>query len=535
MNGQVNLNSSEISSAISILSSSASALEGDALSAISSDFAPLTSCGLFTSGLATIKSNIETIVTNEKNFVSSLQAHLTQMETQETDITNYIGGYSGGYSGGSSSGGSSGSSGGSGSASTYQQSTVEEVSKGKKISTEEVTASVSELSYETAKKLLEDIAAKAKEYNTTLTELLLNPEKSGLLYEILKKLNGDTDGNIDTTSTDDTTKIQKTLLTQLAGLDNNPFAELTENSILKCMKYLSEFAKSKGLSLSELLYDDANTAKYMIALRNLYDGKALENYTPTQEEVNAAKAYIDEIATSENTTVDSLLSSTKNVGKLKKYTKTEVIKKTETTETTGQPAGQTPSTTVDVSSLPKAGENTSTWNTLNGEWIVPTTKTSVASYASYVASSKICQTNDTSKYGDKCLSFAETHAYALYTGNTSDSADRASSYPHSGAFTSWFSDSKEETLKKIYEEVVNGKPVVIQVNGNKQGTSRHFVTVVGFKSSVTDVNKLTEQDLLIIDSWDGQTERMDTSTSRFLTTGAACHKNYTGYYLRILK
>ena len=534
MNGQINLNSTEISSAISILSSSSSALEGDALSAINSDFAPLVSCGLFTSGLATLKSNIETIVTNEKNFISSLQSHLTQMETQENDISNYIGGYSSGYSssGTSTSGGSTST----GTTSTYQESTTEEVTHGKKVSTEEITASVSGLKYETAKQLLEDIAAKAKEYNTTLTELLLNPEKSGLLYEILKKINGDTDGNIDTTSTDDTNNIQKTLLTQLAGLDNNPFAELTEKSILKCMKYLSEFAKSKGLTISELLFDDANAAKYMIALRNLYDGKALENYTPTQEEINAAKAYIDEIATSEGVTVDSLLSSTKNVGKLKKFTKTEIIKKTEEPqETTGQPQGTDSSTTVDVSSLPQAGENTSTWNTLNGEWVVPTTKVSVASYASYVASNKICQTNDTSKYGDKCLSFAETHAYAMYTGNTSDSADRASSYPHSGAFTSWFSDSKEETLKKIYEEVVNGKPVVIQVNGNKQGTSRHFVTVVGFKSSVTDVNKLTEQDLLIIDSWDGQTERMDTSTSRFLTTGAACHKNYTGYYLRILK
>ena len=152
MNGQINLNSTEISSAISILSSSSSALEGDALSAINSDFAPLVSCGLFTSGLATLKSNIETIVTNEKNFISSLQSHLTQMETQENDISNYIGGYSSGYSssGTSTSGGSTST----GTTSTYQESTTEEVTHGKKVSTEEITASVSGLKYETAKSFI---------------------------------------------------------------------------------------------------------------------------------------------------------------------------------------------------------------------------------------------------------------------------------------------------------------------------------------------------------------------------------------------
>ena len=82
---------------------------------------------------------------------------------------------------------------------------------------------------------------------------------------------------------------------------------------------------------------------------------------------------------------------------------------------------------------------------------------------------------------------------------------------------------------------MSGRPVVLQVNGNKAGTSRHFVTVVGFKDVITDPTKLTEKDLLIIDSWDGKIERMDTSTSRFMTSGADCHKDYSGYRLRVLK
>ena len=95
-------------------------------------------------------------------------------------------------------------------------------------------------------------------------------------------------------------------------------------------------------------------------------------------------------------------------------------------------------------------------------------------------------------------------------------------------------DNKSEALKKIYSEIRNGNPVVLQVNGNTQGTVRHFVTVVGYNNNVKSASELTEKDLLIVDSWDGQLERMDTSTSRFMTTGAQCHKTkYSGYYLRV--
>ena len=75
----------------------------------------------------------------------------------------------------------------------------------------------------------------------------------------------------------------------------------------------------------------------------------------------------------------------------------------------------------------------------------------------------------------------------------------------------------------------------MQVNGNKAGTSRHFVTVVGIKSDVKSADQVQESDLLILDSWDCQLERMDTNTSRFMTTGKDTNKSYSGYYLRIMK
>ena len=98
-------------------------------------------------------------------------------------------------------------------------------------------------------------------------------------------------------------------------------------------------------------------------------------------------------------------------------------------------------------------------------------------------------------------------------------------------FNGYENDDKGAVLTNIYNELVQGKPVIIQVNGNKAGTSRHYVTVVGFKKDVRSARDLEESDLLIIDSWDGKLEPMGEQGSRFMVTGAACHKKYSGYQM----
>ena len=545
--GQININSADVESAISMINSAKTSLEGEAKASVTNGFTALESVGLFSGGLSQIKANVDKVIASLSSFSSALSSHLSSIKAQEDQNDNYIRSYSNG--GGSSGYNSSNAS------STYSDADTNEVDKGNKISDTELATFIAEMEVDTAKTLLESLEKQAEEYGTTITELLLNPEKSGLLVEILKKLCGDSNGNIDTTSTNITNLIQKILLTKLVGYDDDAFASLKSSNLLSSMKYLSEFAKENDLSLHELVYDEKNAGLLIVGIKKLYDGVELDNYKPTTAEVNSTKEFIDAVAKKNNTTADELLSSSKNKDEIIETTETKIIKQSENenNNSSGENSsgensnsegnnnnnnnnngGGAAAAPVDVSNLPAVGEHTSSWQTLGETWVVCTTAASVPSYSSY-CNGRIAQNVDTSKFGDKCLSFAETHAYAMYTGNTGDTAERASNYPHSGAFTSWFSDSLEETLQMVYSQIVSGKPVVIQVNGNKQGTSRHFVTVVGFKSSVTEANKLTAQDLLIIDSWDGQTERMDQSNSRFLTTGAACHKNYTGYYLRILK
>ncbi len=182
------------------------------------------------------------------------------------------------------------------------------------------------------------------------------------------------------------------------------------------------------------------------------------------------------------------------------------------------------------------GDNTKVVSMLDGNWVVADTKYDLSAYASYISNSGVRQNIDTAKYGDSCLAFSYVHAYDLFTGNK-DSAAAAGNYAHASCFQDYINDDKSAVLSKIYDEIMNGRPVVLQVNGNKQGTSRHFVTVVGFKEGVTSGSDLQESDLLIVDSWDGKVERMDTSSSRFMTTGKAVGwgNEYTGYRLRVLK
>ncbi len=171
----------------------------------------------------------------------------------------------------------------------------------------------------------------------------------------------------------------------------------------------------------------------------------------------------------------------------------------------------------------------------DGEYDVVQAGIPLKQFASTMQSKGIFQGANPSKYGDKCLSFAYFHAYALYTGDTSGNGDTGMSYTRAGKFKEYDNNNKQEVLKIVYSELKAGRPLVIQVNGNKAGTSRHYVTVVGVKKGVT-ASTIQETDLLIFDSYQGTVRKIDGKPgSRFLVTGAACHKKYSGYQIYYLK
>ena len=172
---------------------------------------------------------------------------------------------------------------------------------------------------------------------------------------------------------------------------------------------------------------------------------------------------------------------------------------------------------------------------LDCNWKVVNTAYKIEDYYNHVQNNGICQDSDPGSFGDYCLAFAYIHSSNMKNGSGNDAASAALNYVHAGEFETYITDDKSQMLSKVYEELNKGNPVILQVNGNSQGTSRHFVSVVGYKNTVTSAADLKETDLLILDSWDGELERMDTTGSRFLTTGASCGKDYSGYRLQVLK
>ena len=178
--------------------------------------------------------------------------------------------------------------------------------------------------------------------------------------------------------------------------------------------------------------------------------------------------------------------------------------------------------------------NVSSMSLLGSNYNVINSAMSPVEYQSFAYDKGIRQNSNTERYSDYCLAFSYVHASNIYNNSTSDNAESAYNWKHAAEFYDYFNDNKAETLQVVYDQIMEGKPVILQVNGNKAGTSRHFVTVVGVKDGVTKSN-VSEGDLLILDSWDAKLERMDEPTSRFMTTGSETHKSYSGYYLRILK
>ncbi len=175
--------------------------------------------------------------------------------------------------------------------------------------------------------------------------------------------------------------------------------------------------------------------------------------------------------------------------------------------------------------------------TFDGEtYYVANTKLSLNKYLKVIDNQYIAQKYKKS-YSGKCLGFTYIHSYDLYAGSTNHTGDDASNGHSPYSISQLQTWDKSEAIKKIVSEVSSGRPVIVQVNGNKAGTRRHFVTVVGIKESAVKTGNVSEKDLLILDSYDGDLRTLDTSKSkyRFMTRGKDTGNGNYGYYVISMK
>ena len=187
--------------------------------------------------------------------------------------------------------------------------------------------------------------------------------------------------------------------------------------------------------------------------------------------------------------------------------------------TPGTPGGTVPGADQISGYTPakQSPTGTTTFNGVGESWVMVNTKYSVPDYMNSLKRRKVAQDKkdcydsgscvDPSKRdNDKCLSFAYTFGYDLIHKTTT--CDHCASAYKRGGFYGIKTQSKEEALTMIYDQLSHGWPVVVQVKYYPNGTGRHFVTAVGYKSSVTSRANFTEDDILLLNT-DGKLWRSD--------------------------
>lgn len=96
---------------------------------------------------------------------------------------------------------------------------------------------------------------------------------------------------------------------------------------------------------------------------------------------------------------------------------------------------------------------------------------------------------------DECLTFSHKYCSAILENSNATNVNKDS-------YTLLGSENKQKILEIMRNEVLNGRPCIIRVNGSPKGDgkySRHFVAVLGIKSSAKNNKILQESDFLILD------------------------------------
>ena len=123
----------------------------------------------------------------------------------------------------------------------------------------------------------------------------------------------------------------------------------------------------------------------------------------------------------------------------------------------------------------------------------------------------------------RCLQFANYHADKINRGMTNLGTPESVGGGGGMMERQIIDKDKRVVLSAIYNHINSGKTAVLLVNGSanqekdfaRKG-SRHFVTVVGYKSNIKNANDLKETDLAIIDSYDAKLKAMDAPNNRFM-------------------
>ena len=304
MAGQINIDSTDIEETMSMLGDSVGSLENDTFSYIN-DCNVLEDLGLVDDSVTKVKRQVNDLVVSQNKVIKDLKEHLETYYQTENEIVDYINNFDKDKDYTTNVAVNS----------EYEESTMDNVSSGKNVTKGDVVKFIKGINEDIEKVLFNNIRKNATNMDTTIDELVLNPKKSGLLTEILKKLCGDTNTDIDTSNTLKTAKVQRTLANKMG---TSHAAKMMKDTSLSALPYLNAEAEAHGFKLEDILYDPSKEDELLNGINNLYVGKHSDSYKPDDTEIEIFRNYINGVSDTVGITVEELLSDTKYLGDIKK-------------------------------------------------------------------------------------------------------------------------------------------------------------------------------------------------------------------------
>lgn len=301
-NGEIEINSEEIYATSSIIKETSTTLEA-MLPIVTGSFSVLEELGFFSEGLSKISRQIENLIAANEMIDSRLISHIEDIQAMEQSLLNLASSSSGS---GSYYGRYTGSSGGSTQGSSVS---TDNVSKGTQVNDEQINKSITEMDSPKETEFLSFV--EVNKGDTSLSELFLDPSKSGLLLKLLKKFYGDTSDNLSDAVSDNSYTIQKDLLEKILNSDGAILSKLKEDSILVAKEYFDSIAKENNVKVSELILNDKNSEIYKKSLLSLYDGDEISKYNLKESDVMSFRSYLDKKAEEGKTSVEDYIAGIK--------------------------------------------------------------------------------------------------------------------------------------------------------------------------------------------------------------------------------
>ena len=156
--------------------------------------------------------------------------------------------------------------------------------------------------------------------------------------------------------------------------------------------------------------------------------------------------------------------------------------------------------------------------TYNGvEYNIVNTPIDPITYEGLVRDNVCTHPRGTDKYSGYCLVFANFYVSGMVDNLRDADPSVAKRKTRRSKKLSYKTDKYSDPnamMATLYDLLSAGVPQILMVEAITHPGSRHFVTVVGYRSSVTHRAALRPEDLLIIDSFDGKLESMDPAIEK---------------------